>query len=97
MTDSHIHITNHAYERAKDRLSLRQESFDRLAEKAMSEGIKHSDTKGRLNRYLTKLWAQNKQANNIRVYGENVFLFIDTKLVTVFQIPNELRKYLKCL
>ncbi len=90
-----IKITDHAYERAKERLSLSKSSFERFAEKSYSEGIKHSDTKGTLNKYITKIWSQYKTANNVRIYGEIVFLFYDNTLITVYQIPSNLKKYVK--
>lgn len=95
MTTDKILITEHAYDRAKERLSLSKNALDRLALKAFEEGIKHEDTKGKLNRYLTSLFMTYKKANNIRVYGENVFLFCNNSLVTVYQLTYALRKYIK--
>lgn len=90
-----ITITEHAYKRAKERLSLNKKAFERLALKAYETGIKHSDTKGKLNKYLTSLYMTYKSANNIRVYGENVFLFCSHALVTIYQLTYALRKYTK--
>lgn len=88
-------ITDHAYERAKERLSLNHKALDRMAVKAYKDGIKHSDTTGRLNKYVTNLWSKSKTANNVRIYGEVIFLFAKNRLITVYQIPNELKKILK--
>lgn len=93
--ENNIEITNHAFDRAKERLSLNRKSFQRLAEKAFSDGLKHSDVKGRLHRYLDKTFLEYRQASNIRIYGENMFLFRDNVLITVYLVPNELRKNLK--
>lgn len=90
-----ILITAHAYERAKERLSLSKKSLDRMALKAFKYGIERSETKGKIRKYLDNLWNSEKRANNIRVYGENVFLFCDTSLITVFQVTNGLKKFLK--
>lgn len=90
-----IIITDHAYLRAKERLSFSPSTLDRLAPKAFSGGITHKDTKGKVNRYITKLWNYNKSINNIRVYGEVVFLFSDNILVTLYQIPNEFKRMIK--
>lgn len=43
-------ITEHAYERAKERLKWKSKVLDKMAEKAFLEGIKHKDTKGSLMR-----------------------------------------------
>jgi|SRR5579859_1617971 len=90
-----ILITEHAYERADERLSLRRESFYRLAVKAFEQGIQHSDAKGRLKKYIDGLWFKYKKANNVRIYGENVFFFKGETLITVYQIPHELKVYIK--
>lgn len=86
-------ITNHAYERAKERLGWTQKVLEKMSSKALSEGIRHSDTKGRLNKYITATYFSYKTANNIRIYGENVYLFDKDVLITVYQLPNNLRSH----
>jgi len=88
-----IHITDHAYDRAKERMSLGKKSFAKLAEKAFLNGVKHSDTKGALNKYLTKLWFEYRK-NNIRIYGVYIYIFDDNNLVTLYLLPSKLKKHL---
>lgn len=90
-----ITITEHAYERAKERLSLNKKSLDRMAIKAFKYGIEKEETKGKLRMYLEHLHLSEKKANNIRLHGENVFLFCGKNLVTVYQVTNNIKKYLK--
>ena len=90
-----IIITNHAYQRAKERLRWSRDTINRMSEKAYESGIKHADTTGRLNKYITKLWFQRELANNIRIYGENIFFFTGNTLLTVHQIPNNLKNHIK--
>ena len=92
---SKIKITAHAFERAKERLSLSSDSLKKMADKAYDQGIKHSDTKGALNKYLSSLFFRHKNANNIRIYGEFVYIFINNKLVTLYVIPSEYKKHIK--
>jgi hypothetical protein len=87
-----IIISQHAYERSKERLSLRKSSTDRLARKAFDQGLKHTQTTGPLRKYVDGLWMQHKQASNIRIYGDNIFLFAGNILVTLYQLPLELRR-----
>ena len=94
-TVSVILVSDHAYDRAKERLSLNKKAFLRLAESAFIKGVRHSDTKGSLNKHITKMWFKYRSANNVRIYGENIFLFKDNSLVTVYQLPNNLRKHVK--
>lgn len=92
-----ISITAHAYRRGKERLGYSRKTLERIAVKAFTEGVLHRETKGQLNKFVTKIYLQYCKANNIRIYGENIFLFIDAKLITVYQVPVELRNHIKCI
>lgn len=62
---------------------------------AFNKGFKHSDTKGTLKRYIDKLWFEHKFANNIRIYGEDLYFFCDNKLITLYRMESKLLKHLK--
>ena len=83
-------LSRHAKDRIKERCGVGQSGQDRLAEKALVNGILHNDTTGRLNKWMTTLYFRNTSANNIRLYGDKAYIFSDTKLITVLQIPNNL-------
>jgi len=36
-----------------------------------------------------------KMAHNFRIYGQNLYIFVGEKLVTLYRIPSELVKYCK--
>lgn len=40
---------------------------------------------------ISRSSSQNKNANNIRLYGDILYIFCDNILVTVFQIPTNMR------
>lgn len=90
-----IQITNHAYDMGKKRLSLNKKALARHAETAFSAGIEHSDVKGLLRKFIDKKYLSHKSANNIRIYGEVIYFFVSDKLVTLYQVPTPLKKYLK--
>ena len=90
-----MNITQHAYKRAKERLSWKGSVLDKMSRRALHHGKQHSDTVGRLNKYITKLFFDHKKANNIRIYGENAFLFHGSTLLTLYRIPTHLIKLLK--
>lgn len=94
-TEGVVIITNHAYDRAKERFSLSKKAVDRFAEKAFTKGLKQEDTNGQLKKYIHSLWLDCETANNIRIHGEVIFFFTDNKLVTLYQVPLEFRKILK--
>ena len=83
-------VTNHAKKRIKERCGLNKKSIQRMATKALEEGHTHSETKGRLNKWMTSLYFRGSKANNIRLYGEKAYIFRDTVLITVIPIPNNL-------
>lgn len=87
-------ITEHAKERARERLKWNAETLEKMSERAMNIGVKHSDTRGKLNRFMSKIYLQHKTANNTRIYGEHIYIFADNVLITVIQLPTVLKKYI---
>lgn len=45
-----IEVSRHAYERLHERCGLSRKAATRMAEKAFYTGMKHSDTRGQINR-----------------------------------------------
>jgi hypothetical protein len=90
-----VTITAHAFDRGKERLGLDRSAFQSLAVKAYIAGKKHAETKGNLKAYISELFLQYKNANNTRVYGENIYIFSNNTLITVYQLPNHLKKLAK--
>jgi hypothetical protein len=88
----HVHITDHADTRIKERLGLPKSARQKAAEKAYAEGKQHSETKGKLHRYLDGLWLQKGNANKMRLYSNHVWMFNDNTLITVWEIPKNLQK-----
>lgn len=84
-------ITDHARQRGEERLGLSVEPFLRLAAKALDHGIKHGETSGRLKKYMDSLFMYKMTANNIRIYGEFIYLFCNQTLITVYGLPNEFK------
>ena len=95
MTKVEYFATDHAYKRAKQRFHWKKNTLDRMIKKAFMEGIKHSDTKGSLKKYINSLWFKYKFVNNVRIYGENIYFFKDTLLITLYRVENKLIKHLK--
>lgn len=88
-----ISITNHAYEKAKERLSLTKKSLDKVAARALENGIGSKNFKlGSFKRYLDHLYFKYGSANNIKIYGDIIFLFSYETLITLYQMPNEYKK-----
>lgn len=88
-------ISKHATRRMKERCGFNKKSQKKMAGRAFHYGITHRQTKGRLNRWATRLYFKNVKADNIRLYGDFAYIFCGETLVTVIRIPAGLRKDLK--
>lgn len=96
-TPPEIIITRHAYKRAKERLRWKKSVLRRMAQVAFEEGFTHAETKGQLRGFLDKVWLNYKVCNNIRIYGEHVYIFADNRLVTIYRVQTKLIKHVKLL
>lgn len=89
-------ITNHAFQRMSERMGLSKKAAIKMAGKVYDVGLTHSETTGNLNKWVTRQYfISNKRANNIRLYGDKAFIFIDKVLITVIQLPHSLVKDVK--
>ena len=84
-----MRVTRHAEKRTKLRLGIPKKSVMKNAEKALRYGLKHKETTGNLNRYITSLYLRYGTANNIRIYCDNVYIFQGTTLITLFPLPQK--------
>ena len=81
-------VTRHAEHRTRERVGIPKKAVRRAAAKALTKGIKRTETEGGLRRYLDWLyWRGNGGANTIVVYGDKVYLFNDYTLITVLNVP----------
>lgn len=86
------YVTKHATRRTKERVGLPKRLSKKNAEKALQEGIRHEETRGSLHRYIGALYWRNQTANNVRIYCNNVYIFHDDILITIFPLPQKYRK-----
>lgn len=85
-------ITKHAKQRMKQRCGLKEKSSDRIAKKAYENGLRHGDCTGNLKKWVDSLYFRNQSANQIRLYSDKAYIFMNQKLITVLQIPHNLVK-----
>lgn len=89
--DSKLFVTHHAILRGRKRLSWQGETLGRMAQKAYYLGMAYQQTKGRLRKYFDRICQDHGNAEFIRLYGENIFVFYGGTLVTIWQLPVEFR------
>ncbi len=86
-----LHITEHAFRRAKERLGLSRSATERMAARTFSEGVRHNEVAGALKSFLDDVFLSRRTADNARVYGEIVWVFSGHSLLTVLWVPLDLR------
>lgn len=87
-----MQVTKHAKERLKERCGLNDKSSERMAKIAYEKGLRHGDLTGNLKKWVDKQYFYNRQANQVRLYGDKAYIFHNQKLITVIQIPHNLVK-----
>ena len=91
--DKGLLVTRHGKKRSRERVGIPKRAVDKNAKTALEKGLRYEDTAGALRRYLDYLyWRGNGAANNMRIYGNHVYLFHGEVLITVLNVPPEHRK-----
>ena len=86
-------ITKHANARSKERNGWNTKTTERMLQKVLEQGITHSQTKGRLNKWMSSLYSNyRRKGKDIRLYGDKAYIFVNESLLTVLQIPANLTK-----
>jgi len=85
-------LTNHGAKRLHERAKVKKKDLKATAQEALVFGLTHGETKGNLYKYITKLYFEHGNANNIRIYKHYVYLFDRGCLITVFALPANLCK-----
>lgn len=97
-----IKITNHAFQRSKERFGLSKIATYRMSEKAFKKGLSVDDMSGALQKHFTtKLGFDWNQKIHYRVYGNAIYVFAEAEnaygdntyplLLTVTTIPKSLK------
>ena len=90
-----MRITDHAYDRAKERCGWNKATLDRMTKKALDYGISHKNVMGSLRKWIDYVYLSHCNANGFKIYGEWLFLFKtenhfqNETLITIYQIPNK--------
>lgn len=93
--DYGVLITKHAACRLHQRSGLNKKSMQRIVDNVYISGYPIDATKGGLKRWMAKIAANNLNAQDLRLYGDKLYIFSDNVLVTVLNVPNDLKKNMK--
>ncbi len=85
-----VNITHHGFKRGKQRAGLDARAMKNTAEKAWENGVRPSETTGRLKRYLDAQAINHKCIP--RIYGNQIYCFgKEAVVITVLHLPQEYR------
>lgn len=84
-------VTLHAKKRGHERLGLSGRALSNTAEKALFYGLNRHGTHGALRRYLDRKHTLHPHGELV-IYGEQVFVFVSSTLVTCWNLPHELKR-----
>jgi hypothetical protein len=89
-----VHVTEHAYKRMRERMRLDKKASERMASLVRDRGVLSDNTYGRLKRYMLNNEEKTEDGATILCYGEFVYVFSrdQSRLITVYTVPTELRK-----
>lgn len=78
-------VTRHAADRMRERGGLNRKSIQRIANQIYFNGYPIERTKGRLRKWMYKISKSNPSAQNLRIYGDKLYIFSNDVLITVFK------------
>lgn len=84
-------VTRHARKRAKERAGIGKKNIVQMSSRVFKEGLTYRDLNGKLKGWVSGKYICNPAANNIRLYGDQCYIFSGRTLITVFPIPEEYR------
>ena len=83
-------VSRHGSLRARKRTGINKKSVERIAARVYQEGKRIYETKGRLYMYLESIKKKSGEESELRLYGNNLYIFKDCCLVTVWALPGRL-------
>lgn len=72
-------------------MGVPKSAVKKLAVKARNQGVERVETHGSLRRYLDSVYHYNDNSTHIYVWSEKVFIFADSALITVLNLPPRYR------
>ncbi len=84
-TYDYITITEHGYDRLKQRNGWNKKTANRMAQRVYRDGHRINDIKG-----YVRIWMKSKdqcEESEYVVYGENLYVFRENCLITSIHVP----------
>lgn len=94
MKTSALTITKHAYKRFKQRTGLPKRNIESHVGNALTNGIPYESLSGQIKTYLKKISKKPLANSQPRLHNGFVWIFIGTRLITLYPLPGQFNKYL---
>ena len=88
-------VTKHAKRRLKQRSGVSKGEVNKVVNRALAEGIKHSEAKGQLRSWMDEEYLKYQTANNCRYYAHKLYIFRGTTLITILDAADGLDEKLR--
>lgn len=89
-----VYITEHGDQRARQRLGIPRKAVPRMAARALQQGKRLSDFRASLRCRLEAIISTLHPNGDPRIYGEFVWIYESERLVTLWLLPQEIRRLL---
>ena len=85
-----MEVSKHGEKRILSRVGGSKKSVDKIAQRAFEEGITHAEAKGNLQRWMGHIFTNYNRGNQMRIYGDKLYVFHKSSLITVVDVPRNL-------
>lgn len=82
-----IIVSEHAYQRAKQRLGLKGKAVQRRVERAWHEGVAQWEADGTLAAWMNAKMRRHPHVSGVRIYNGFAYFFADTTCTTIIAMP----------
>ncbi len=89
--EDELYISEHAFQRAKERLGWNKKTMIRMMKKVYDEGIADKDVKGALAPWIKSRMARYDSGERSILYGNMLFVLSRNMVVTVVNVPTKTR------
>lgn len=88
--DNIVYISDHAFQRMKERNGWNKKTALRMVKKIYDNGQNMNDIKGSVAAWARgSVMSEESFADEIRVYGEYIYIFNKKTLITSYKIPTQ--------
>lgn len=93
--DDTVYISEHAFQRMKERNGWNSKAAMRMVRKVVDEGTHKKDMTAEIRKWAEQVSRRQEGVSDIILYGTYTYIFADNTLLTTYPMPNDLnRKYL---